>query len=106
MTHAYDTWAKLNPTWRDANSTRQTKAAPGETNQSISYFRATRQDRFCAEEGQQCVIPNDGGGRLRHVTYGAMGQYVERSDMGTFECSNQHFGRDPIPNVFKACWFR
>jgi len=106
LTHAYDTWAKLNPTWRDANSTRQTKAAPGETNQSISYFRATRQDRFCAEEGQQCVIPNDGGGRLRHVTYGAMGQYVERSDMGTFECSNQHFGRDPIPNVFKACWFR
>jgi hypothetical protein len=53
----------------------------------------------CAAENATCAVTG-----TRTVAYGADGDFVYRTVTGSTACTNDGFGRDPLPNVAKACY--
>lgn len=54
--------------------------------------------KACAPEGGTCTLKDPA-----NVRYGAGSTWVERQVTGAIACTNAAFGRDPAPNVVKAC---
>ncbi len=52
----------------------------------------------CAKESGICRFE----GR-REVAYGARDKWTYRTFQGSVKCTNESFGRDPIPGVVKSC---
>lgn len=56
---------------------------------------------YCAPEGSSCISTS---GEMRDAYYGANGQYIHKVVDGTFDCSSNAFGGDPIRGVVKSCY--
>lgn len=95
----YDTWARQNPDWRDANSNRLVFATAGANARVLSINQLGGQAIACAREGQVCEQPGS-----NTVYYGAHGAFVTRTVNDRIACSNAAFGTDPAPNLSKACF--
>ena len=72
---------------------------PGVRKACYTTALATTASGKCADERGTCTVPSG-----TSVRYGANGQYVTKTMSGTFSCTSQTFGRDPIPGVRKACY--
>jgi hypothetical protein len=55
---------------------------------------------WCAHEGDACSFPGS-----RPIRYGANDSFVQRTASGQIECTNAAFGQDPVPTVWKGCWY-
>ncbi|MFM2059042.1 MAG: hypothetical protein RLY71_3427 [Pseudomonadota bacterium] len=57
--------------------------------------------RKCADEGGRCVAP----GKDTIFRYGANGSAVVLQSSSDIDCSNEKFGRDPVPGAKKYCQY-
>ena len=72
---------------------------PGVRKACYTTAPATTASGKCADERGSCTVPSG-----TSVRYGADGRFVTKTMSGTFSCTSQVFGRDPIVGVRKACY--
>jgi len=68
-------------------------AAPTVTPTAVTWLA-------CAGEGGSCAFSG-----TRDVRYGAGTSFVVKAFTGSVSCTNAAFGKDPAPNVLKACTY-
>jgi hypothetical protein len=68
-------------------------AAPTVTAAAVTWMA-------CAGEGGSCAFSG-----TRDVRYGAGTSFIVKAFTGSASCTNAAFGKDPAPNVLKACTY-